>query len=118
MAFFIRSLRTPLTRALISLRPLPLPRPLVARAFTSSALRFADSHGSSGPPQLYGPGGKAGEVPTDEEQATGIERFELLGDLMGVDVFDLKPIDMTRMGTMADPIPIFSLVDLASYSCL
>ena len=53
-----------------------------------------------------------------EEQATGIERFELLGDLMGVDVFDLKPIDMTRMGTMADPIPIFSLVDLASYSCL
>ena len=29
---------------------------------------------------------------------------------MGVDVFDLRPIEMTRMGTMDDPIPIFSLV--------
>lgn len=32
---------------------------------------------------------------------------------MGVDVFDLKPIEMTRMGTMGEPIPIFSLVSLA-----
>jgi hypothetical protein len=45
-----------------------------------------------------------------EQQATGLERFELLGDLHGVDVFDMKPIEMTRMGTLDDPIPIFTLV--------
>lgn len=45
-----------------------------------------------------------------EEQATGLERFELLGDLHGVDVFDMKPIEMTRMGTLDEPIPIFTLV--------
>jgi len=45
-----------------------------------------------------------------EEQATGIERFELLGDLHGVDVFDMAPLEMTRMGTLDDPISIYTLV--------
>lgn len=47
---------------------------------------------------------------TSEEQATGLERFELLGKLEGVDVFDMKALEMDRMGTMDDPIPIYSLV--------
>jgi hypothetical protein len=51
---------------------------------------------------------------SSEEQATGLERFELIGDLMGVDVFDMKPLEMTRMGTMDDPIKIFSLVSVTS----
>jgi cytochrome c oxidase subunit 5b len=33
-----------------------------------------------------------------------------LGDLHGVDVFDLNPIEMTRMGTLDDPISIYTLV--------
>jgi len=33
-----------------------------------------------------------------------------LGDLHGVDVFDLKPIEMTRMGTLDEPIMIYTLV--------
>jgi hypothetical protein len=49
-------------------------------------------------------------TPLSEEQATGLERFELLGKLEGVDVFDMNPIEMTRMGTVGEPIPIYSLV--------
>ncbi|KAK1924070.1 putative cytochrome c oxidase polypeptide iv mitochondrial precursor [Papiliotrema laurentii] len=78
----------------------------VFRTFASSTIVKA---GGPAPPQLYGPGGKAGEIPTDEQQATGLERFELLGDLHGVDVFDLNPIEMTRMGTLDDPISIYTL---------
>lgn len=45
-----------------------------------------------------------------EEQATGAERFELISDLMGAEAFDMGPLIMTRMGTVKDPIPIFTLV--------
>ena len=48
-----------------------------------------------------------------EQQATGLERFELLGKLEGVDVFDMKPLEMTRLGTVEDPIKIYSLVSVA-----
>jgi len=50
------------------------------------------------------------ELTFSEQQATGLERFELLGKLEGVDVFDMKPMEMTRIGTVQDPIPIYSLV--------
>ncbi|EDR08555.1 uncharacterized protein LACBIDRAFT_173909 [Laccaria bicolor S238N-H82] len=87
------------------------PAVLAARASlnpSSSALRaFSTSvRVSSGPPppQLYGTGGKAGEVPTDLEQATGLERLQLLGELEGIDVFDDSPLDSSRIGTKADPI--------------
>jgi len=50
-----------------------------------------------------------------EQQATGLERFELLGKLEGVDVFDMKPLEMTRIGTPQDPIPIYSLVSLEEF---
>ena len=32
-----------------------------------------------------------------------------MADMMGYDVFDMKPLEMTRMGTIDDPIKIFSL---------
>lgn len=48
---------------------------------------------------LLPPGGKPGTVPTDIEQATGLERFELLGKMQGIDVFDMKPLDASRKGT-------------------
>lgn len=45
-----------------------------------------------------------------ENQATGLERFELLGKLEGVDVFDMKPLQVDRLGTMKEPIKVYSLV--------
>jgi len=67
MASVLRTFRAPIFRASPLARPIPIAKLPLARAFTFSALRSATSedHGSSGPPQLYGPGGKAGEVPTE-----------------------------------------------------
>ncbi|KAK6909691.1 cytochrome c oxidase subunit 5b [Kwoniella mangroviensis CBS 10435] len=94
-----------------------LRRPIVAqqplRAFSVSVNRSA----GHGPPQLLGPGAKAGEVPTDEAQSTGIERFELLGKLEGVDVFDMKPLEITRLGTIENPIPVYSLYPQRQVGC-
>lgn len=47
---------------------------------------------------LFGPGAKPGTVPTDMEQATGLERLEILGKMEGVDVFDMRPLDSSRRG--------------------
>jgi len=56
------------------------------------------------PPQLYGEGAKPGTVPTDLEQATGLERLQLLGEIEGVKVFDDTPLDSSRLGTKANPV--------------
>lgn len=50
-----------------------------------------------------GPGAAPGNIPTDLEQATGLERFEILGKMQGIDVFDMKPLDASRLGTTACP---------------
>ena len=47
---------------------------------------------------LLPPGAQPGTVPTDLEQATGLERLEILGKMQGVDVFDMKPLDSSRVG--------------------
>jgi cytochrome c oxidase subunit 5b len=47
---------------------------------------------------LLPPGAAAGTVPTDLEQATGLERLEILGKMQGVDIFDMKPLDASRVG--------------------
>ena len=94
------------------------PAVLAARASlkpSTSALRAFSmsvrvSSGGPPPPQLYGTGGKAGEVPTDLEQATGLERLQLLGELEGINVFDDSPLDSSRIGTKADPILVPSYV--------
>lgn len=82
--------------------------PSTVRAFHNS-LRVSEAHGPA-PPQLYGPGGKAGEVPSNIEQATGLERLQLLGELEGIKVFDDAPLDTSRIGTKADPILVPSYV--------
>ncbi|KAF9003974.1 cytochrome c oxidase polypeptide IV [Cyathus striatus] len=97
----VRATRPAVFAARASLRP------------SSSAIRAfsATTRASSGgppPPQLYGSGGKAGEVPTDVEQATGLERLQLLGELEGVSVFDESALDASRVGTKADPIRVLS----------
>jgi len=48
---------------------------------------------------LLPPGALPGTTPTDLEQATGLERFEILGKMQGIDVFDMKPLDSSRTGT-------------------
>lgn len=47
---------------------------------------------------LLPPGALPGTVPTDLEQATGLERLEILGKMEGVDIFDMKPLDASRKG--------------------
>jgi cytochrome c oxidase subunit 5b len=53
-----------------------------------------------------GPGAKAGQVATDLDQATGLERLELLAKLEGEELWDMKPLEMTHMGTKKNPIVI------------
>ncbi|EIW84383.1 COX5B-domain-containing protein [Coniophora puteana RWD-64-598 SS2] len=90
-------------------------RPALARAArpTSSATRAlsvsAVRCSGPAPPSLLGPGSKAGEVPSDETQATGLERLQLLGEMQGVPAFDYEPLDSSRVGTLEDPIKVFSL---------
>ncbi|KAH7925490.1 COX5B-domain-containing protein [Leucogyrophana mollusca] len=100
-----------LSVALRAVRPVALRS--ARRASPSTAARALSTTASrlSGPaaPSIYGTGSKQGEVPSDETQATGLERFQLLGEMQGVDSFDLEPLDSSRVGTLADPIKVFSL---------
>lgn len=57
---------------------------------------------------LIGPGGNPGAIPTDYEQATGLERLEILGKMEGLDIFDTGPLDASRRGTMESPIVVQS----------
>ena len=77
-----------------------------SRAFSVSTARKS-GHAS---PQLLGEGGKAGEVPTDINQSTGLERLQTLGFLEGIEVFDNQPLDSSRIGTLDNPVLVYSLV--------
>lgn len=77
----------------------------ICRAISSTPRLLSDK-----PPSIFGPGSPAGAVPTDEAQATGLDRLQLLGKMEGYDVFNQKPLEMTREGTLDNPIPIPSLV--------
>ncbi|KAI1925286.1 Cytochrome c oxidase subunit 4 [Ophidiomyces ophidiicola] len=57
---------------------------------------------------LLPPGGAPGTVPTDLEQSTGLERLELLGKMEGRDIFNSKPLDASRLGTLDNPIMVKS----------
>lgn len=52
---------------------------------------------------LIGPGAKEGTIPSDLDQATGLERFELLGKMEGIDVFDMENPVFEGSGSMKDP---------------
>ncbi|KAL8713286.1 MAG: hypothetical protein Q9220_002485 [cf. Caloplaca sp. 1 TL-2023] len=66
---------------------------------------------------LLPPGAAPGTVPTDLEQATGLERYEILGKMNGIDVFDMKPLDASRRGTLDDPIIVKSFGDEQYCGC-
>src|ERR1700761_9225904 len=57
---------------------------------------------------LIPPGAARGTVPTDLEQATGLERLEILGKMEGIDIFDMSPLPADRLGTFEDPIVVKS----------
>lgn len=66
---------------------------------------------------LIGPGAAPGTVPTDLEQSTGLERLEILGKMEGVDIFDMRPLDASRTGTVENPIPVKSAGDEQYAGC-
>ena len=59
-------------------------------------LRFAPEIKSE--EDLLPPGAAPGTIPTDLEQATGLERLEILGKMQGIDIFDMRPLDASRKG--------------------
>ncbi|GAA6003782.1 hypothetical protein JCM10207_003596 [Rhodosporidiobolus poonsookiae] len=93
--------------------PRVAPRVQPTRTFLTSLPRLSDHQ----EPLLQGPGGKTGEVPTDFEQATGLERFELLHKLKGEEAFSLEPLEVPRLGTLSDPIMVFSLDSSRTVGC-
>jgi cytochrome c oxidase subunit 5b len=66
---------------------------------------------------LMPPGAPVGSIPTDLEQATGLERLEILGKMQGVDIFDMKPLDASRTGTLDNPIMVKSFGDEQYVGC-
>lgn len=48
-------------------------------------------------------GAQPGTIATDVEQATGLERLEILGKMEGIDIFDMKPLDSSRTGKEDPP---------------
>ncbi|KAG9246498.1 subunit IV of cytochrome c oxidase [Calycina marina] len=105
--------------------------PVVKRSFTSSFVRrdaaptpsgavdkkiknFSEIKGED---DLIGPGAEPGTIPTDLEQAVGLERLEILGKMQGVDVFDMRPLDASRRGTLDNPIMVKSFGDEQYAGC-
>ncbi|CAK7893459.1 cytochrome c oxidase subunit 4, mitochondrial [[Candida] anglica] len=66
---------------------------------------------------LIGKGAAPGTIPTDLDQATGLERFEYLGKREGIDVFDLENPVSVGAGTMADPYQVPSYIGNRYVGC-
>lgn len=99
-------LRSSLTQSLRAPMRLAVAQRSAIRAIATSPLRFSEHH----PPVIQGEGAKDGTVASDEDQSTGIERFELMGRLQGIDVFDMTPLPADRLGTVENPISVKSMV--------
>ncbi|WFD25537.1 Cytochrome c oxidase subunit 4 [Malassezia nana] len=99
-----QSLRAPM-RLAVAQRSAMAQRSAI-RGIAISPLRLSEHHA----PVIQGPGAKEGTVASDEDQSTGIERFELMGRLQGIDVFDMTPLESDRLGTVENPIIVKSMV--------
>ncbi|CAG8662027.1 7232_t:CDS:2 [Ambispora leptoticha] len=95
---------------------LKIATPTNVRAFSVYGARKS-SEGSEVSKGLFGPGAKPGTVPTDYEQATGLERAELLSKLEGKEYFDLDPLPVPHFGTKKDPIFVKSLYNTRIIGC-
>lgn len=90
----------PLRAALRAARP-------AARSLSVTARALSDDHGPK-EPIIVGKGAPAGAIPTNQEQATGLERLQVLGEMEGYDFFDMDPLYINRLGTKKDPIMVKS----------
>lgn len=86
------------------LRASAMPAPL--RTLRTSAVLRSDAPA----PIIVYEGAKPGQVATDEQQATGLERWELENTIEGKPAFDMEPLPADRLGTVASPISVLSLV--------
>jgi cytochrome c oxidase subunit 5b len=66
---------------------------------------------------FVGPGTKAGNIPTELEQSTGIERHEYLAELEGKEAFDMQPLEINYLGTPSKPIIVKSIEDVRYVGC-
>ncbi|KAK4167764.1 cytochrome c oxidase subunit VB-domain-containing protein [Cladorrhinum sp. PSN259] len=91
--------------------------PVVRRTLATTAVRrdagvpekkIKSIHEVKSAADLFGPGAPVGQVPTDIEQSTGLERLEILGKMESVDVFDMRPLDASRLGTVDNPVLVRS----------
>ncbi|KAH8801658.1 putative cytochrome c subunit VB [Xylogone sp. PMI_703] len=97
-------------------------KPIVARSFSTSFVRHEETkikkfQEIKTEDDLIPPGAPAGTVPTDLDQATGLERLEILGKMQGVDIFDMRPLDASRKGTLKEPIMVKSAGDEQYAGC-
>lgn len=107
--------KTVTTARYFSRSALSLQKPLTPTSNTPTATKLSEVHG---PETLIGKGiTNKDQIPTDLDQATGLERLELLGQLEGIDVFDTKPLDSSRRGTMKDPIIVDTYDDYRYVGC-
>lgn len=96
---------------------------IARRSFVASRSAFKKSGGhdlaeaSNEGQIMIGPGAAPGTVPTDEDQSTGLERFELLHKLQGEEPFFNDPVEITHFGTMEKPIMIKSLFSTRIVGC-
>jgi len=105
----------------------PIVSKSVQRSFTAGLVRRDDKPSSGtkikkfdeikSESDLLAPGAVPGTIPTDLEQATGLDRLEILGKMQGVDIFDMKPLDASRHGTLDDPIVVKSFGDEQYCGC-
>lgn len=66
---------------------------------------------------IVGTGGEAGKVPTDFEQATGLERLELLASYRGEKIFLDQELVINEKGTMKKPVMVDSLFEDRIVGC-
>jgi len=103
----VGSVRTIVTRGVIR-----QPQSSTVRAFSVLGPRFGELSNN-----FFGPGAKPGTVADDIDQATGIERAELLSKLEGKELFDLSPLKVTAMGTKKDPVMVKSVDPVRYVGC-
>jgi len=101
----LSAFRSAATRAA---RPLKIQQSSVR--FVSTTPRIFGDHHAPKPPSLIGEGAKVGEVPTDLNQATGLERLQIMGSMQGIDVFSMEPLELTKLGTKSDPTIVATMV--------
>ncbi|CCU75156.1 Cytochrome c oxidase [Blumeria hordei DH14] len=84
------------------------PTPFNDGKANSNSQTMKKFHEISSPDDLLAPGAAPGTIPTDLEHAVGLERLEILGKMQGIDIFDMKPLDSSRLGTLENPIMVKS----------